>query len=315
MGKGTSEPDYRQWPSDFQACYIPSFGYPSSDVAITAKLQGNNLEPLIPTGRVAVISNTQLNDYLNKITQFDAQQDSMSVYDTPSKDWQKHLLHFGGGDDANQQLVFKSYLNQMANVAEHEKFGGYVDSYFKTSSAPFDPVTLETIRTRLQNGVSVMNFFGHATSAGFEINIDDPINWDNVGKYPLVIGNSCYTGDIFHSGSILSQSEKFVEIPNRGAIGFLSSTSLGFAPYLFYYTNQLYQQFSTISYGKTLGEQIKNTIATVEGMTANQIMETTCTQMVLNGDPLIRVNPHNHPEIELLEANISCPQPSFPGMY
>jgi len=305
VGKGISDVGYRGYPASFQECLIPSFGYPSSDICITAKLESNSLAPLIPTGRIAVKTNQQLTDYLNKVKENLIQQDPYSVYNTPSKDWQKHILHFGGGTGASQQLTLQQYLNQMANIAEYQYFGGYVHSYFKTTTSPFDPATLESIRQRLQNGVSVVNFFDHATSDGFEINIDEPTNWDNAGKYPLIIGNACYTGDIFHAGNVLSTSERFVQVPGEGAIAFMASSTLGFAPYLFYYSREFYRQFSLVNYGGTIGEQIKNTIGIVENLTVNQIMETTCTQIILNGDPLVRLNHHDKPEIELLESNVS----------
>jgi hypothetical protein len=305
MGKGVSTIGHRTDQSSYTLCLIPSFGYPSSDVCILNNMEGNQLAPIIPIGRIAVKTNQELTDYLNKVKENVLQQDPYSVYNTPNKDWQKQILHFGGGTGASQQSQLKGYLEQMAQIATHEYFGGNVQAFYKTTSSPFDPATLESIRQRLQNGVSLVTFFDHATSDGFEINIDEPENWNNSGKYPLILGNACYTGDIFHGGTILSTSEKFVEVPNEGAIAFLSASTLGFAPYLFYFSREFYRQFSLLNYGETLGQQIKNTIDVVENMTLNQIMETTCTQMILNGDPMVRLNPHNRPEIELLETNVS----------
>lgn len=73
-----------------------------------------------------------------------------------------------------------------------------------------------------------MNFFGHAAASnnGFEINIDEASNWENQGKYPFVIGNSCYNGELFKTTP--STSERTVLIPNEGAIGFLSSVFIGY---------------------------------------------------------------------------------------
>jgi hypothetical protein len=113
------------------------------------------------------------------------------VYNTASKDWQKHLLHFAGGGNANEQYIFQTYLNAMADVAEDDRFAGITTRIVKQSANPLTPAQLQAISDRISEGVSVMNFFGHATSSqsGFDINIDNPDQWNNQGRYPLLLPN------------------------------------------------------------------------------------------------------------------------------
>jgi hypothetical protein len=286
--------------------YIPSFGHPSSDACITSNLPGTTKWiPLIPTGRIAASSNQELADYLEKIKQYDINQDQSSVYNSALKDWQKQILHFTGGTDANQQFTFQNYMSTMKGVIENEYFGANVSTTSKTDNNPLNPAELNTLMSRIQEGVSIISFFGHAapTNTGFEINLDEPANWNNFGKYPLILTNSCYNGNIFQSGT--SKSESFVNIPNNGAIGYIGAINLGFSHTLFQYSNELYRQFSTANYGKTLGSQIKATIGALEYPGANLFIESTCLQMALNGDPMLRVNWHGKPEIELTEQNIT----------
>ena len=63
-----------------------------------------------------------------------------------------------------------------------------------------------------------MSYFGHAsaTNSGFEINLDEAVNWGNNGKYPVMLANSCYNGNIFQQSN--SKSEEFVQVANLGAI-------------------------------------------------------------------------------------------------
>jgi len=282
---------------------IPSYGYPSSDVFITAGLADTlKWVPAIPTGRIAANNNTELANYLQKVKTFDLQQDSTSVYNSATKDWQKQVLHFSGGTTAGEQTTFQGYLSNMQHLVENANYGANVTTYRKVNSDPLDPTLLSIVSQQLENGISLMTFFGHASADGFEINVDEPSNWNNTGKYPVVIGNACYTGDIFQNYP--SASEKFVNIPQEGAIAFLSTVKLGFASYLNYYTSELYRQFSQQSYGLTLSEQIRRTIQQLETNGENIITETTCAQMTLHGDPLVKLNWHPHPEIEITQQSI-----------
>lgn len=315
MGKGISiadngypagSPGMRMNAASYAASLIPSFGEPSSDIAITASLQDSVWAPLIPTGRIAVKTNQELMDYLNKIIQYEAQQDSNSVYNSDTKDWQKQIIHFGGGQNASQQSTFQSYLNTMENTIEGANFGGQVMRIYKNSSLPFDPTVLSGVTTRIQEGVSLMTFFGHASANGFDINIDSPSTWGNVGKYPVVIGNSCYTGNMYANTATPTVTEQFINVQNGGAIAFIGAPKDGLDQPLALYTNELYDQFSVANYGKPIAYQIKKAIETIQlsGFTSI-IVEATCEQMNINGDPMLHLNWHPKPEIELTAEAIS----------
>lgn len=308
MGKGLQEasigsiPGYRFNSSLAQQCLIPSFGNPPSDILITAGLDGlTETTPLIPTGRISARTNSELQEYLEKIIDFEAEQDSNHVYDTPSKDWQKHVMHFSGGSDAYQQQDFKNYMNNLKDIIEDSLYGGTTTSLNKVSADPFEPATLNNITERISDGLSLMTYFGHSTgsTSGFEINLDEPENWNNYGKYPLMLVNSCYNGNIFQPNN--SKSEEFVQLSNAGAIGYVASVGLGYDTYLYWYSQELYRQFSFKNYGMPLGKQMQETVRQFEGQ---YWMETTTTQMTLNGDPMMTINSHVAPEIELLEENV-----------
>lgn len=314
LGKGLSEylsnaPQFstRFNPGNFAASLIPSFGHPSSDIAITAGLNGTQWDPLIPTGRIAAKSNEELQNYLNKVIQYESQQvqNDPNNYTTATKDWQKQILHFVGGSDQQQQLLFRSYMDTMKKTIEDSLFAANVTSYYKNSSDPLDPTVISGVTERISNGVSIMNFFGHAAASnnGFEINIDEPANWNNQGKYPVVIGNSCYNGNIFGTG--VSTSEKFVNTSDAGAIAFISSVSVGYDYPLALYSGRLYGHFSKFSYGETIGEQMRRTILYSQIALGNNLLsESTCMQMALHGDPMLRVNWHQRPEIEISAQNM-----------
>lgn len=316
MGKGIREanvsgitvtgPGSRTSPANFALSLIPSFGQPSSDNCITSNLPGTSKwTPLIPTGRVAAKNNQELADYLNKIKAYEANQDQSSVYNSATKDWQKQILHFVGGSDASQQSLFGSYMTTMEGIIENQNYGGNVTTHAKVNDDPLPPSELNDIMTRIQDGVSLISFFGHAapTNTGFELNIDEPSNWNNAGKCPIILTNSCYNGNIFQNG--ISKSEEFVNTPDYGAIGYIGTIGLGIASTLYQYSSELYRQFSISDYSGTLGHQMKSVISTIEYPNANLLVESTCTQMTLNGDPMLKINWHTEPEIEITNQSLT----------
>jgi hypothetical protein len=316
MGKGIREanvsglafngPGGRSNISNYSLNLIPSFGFPSSDNCITSNLPGTTKwTSLIPTGRVVARTNDELANYLEKLILYEQQQDPTSVYNSASKDWQKQVLHFVGGTDISQQTTFQGYMSNLKNTIEQANYGAHVKTVAKTNDDPLPPGELNAIMDRIRDGVSLINFFGHSepTTSGFEINIDEPANWDNYGKYPVMIANSCYNGNIFES--TISKSEQFISTPDFGPIAYLGTVNLGFASTLYQFSNELYKELSVNNYGKTLGEQMHNVVATMETFSTNLFSESTATQMSLNGDPMLRMNPHNKPEIELTEQGVS----------
>lgn len=315
MGKGLQEANIgsslgtRKNTSYFAASLIPSYGQPPSDVAITSGIEpGYEWAPAIPTGRISARTIVELDDYLNKVMEFEQQQDPNSVYNSATKDWQKQIIHFGGGSSTSEQNLFQGYMTGMEYIIEDSLFGGNVMRVYKNNSNPLDPTILASVTDRISEGVSILNYFGHAspTNSGFEINLDDPANWNNSGKYPLMLVNSCYNGNVFQYTP--SKSEEFVQIPNAGAIAYIASTNIGVAQTLDWYSKALYRQISQFNYGKTIGAQMRYNIQAIEPgapLNSNRLYyESTCTQMVLNGDPMIRINHHDNPEIELTVENV-----------
>lgn len=285
------------------ACLVPTFGYPTSDNMITARLEGNLWDPLIPTGRLAAKNNEEVLVYLNKVEAYELQQDPNSYYSVGDKLWQKEILHFGGGANELEQNTFKFYLENYKDDLEDSHFGGHVQSYYKTVSDPVDPAILTTVTDKINSGVSIMTFFGHASADGFDQNIDDPENWNNAGKYPVVVGNACLTGNIFEPSS-LSASEEYVLIAEKGAIVFLANAKQAFSNSLDGYSKVLFQKIAETDYGLSLGDQTQRTIRSIQSDGMSFGLQNVCNQMTLHGDPAIKVNYHEKPELEINHSSI-----------
>ena len=302
---GGAQPGTRKSVLSYETNLVPSFGYPSSDMGFTARLIDNSWAPAIPTGRLAAKDNEEVLSYLDKVKLFEQNQDPNSVYNSATKDWQKHVMHFGGGSSPNEINQLATYLNVLGTKVENNRFGGKTHTYIKQDSNPFNPTVLSQVTNRINDGVSVMTFFSHASGGGFEINIDQPETWQNYGRYPVVIGNSCYTGDMFMQTAI-TPAERFVLVEDKGAIAFISTVKQGIITSLFQHSNQFYNEFCFNSYGENLGTQLSNTASFLFVTYQNNLLiESVAMQMNLHGDPMIRVNHHDRPEIEITPQSVT----------
>jgi len=276
---------------------VPTFGYPGSDMLYTYGLSGTNA-PAVAVGRLAARTDGQVLDYLNKIIEYELAQQ------TP-EEWMKQVLHFGGGSDVSEQNKFRNYLNAYEEIIEDTLYGGFVHEYFKNNSAPIQLSITDSFTSLINNGVSLMTFFGHASGDGFDVSLDEPGNYSNQGKYPILIGNSCYTGSI-HGTTFSSTSEDFVLIADRGMIGFLASVNVGLDLYLHYYTLELYRQFSGDSHRKSLGQAMQNTVETYLALFGanNMFAVATAQTMSLHGDPGIRLNTFDLPDYAIEPTDV-----------
>ena len=287
LGKSISAHFTRTDTEAWGQCLVPTFGFPSSDVLLTAGL--NNAlpyEPALATGRIAAKNGADVTAYLNKLQEYEGNEPAL---------WMKQVLHFGGGQSQGEQQTYLNYLSTYTNTIEDTLFGGTVYTYQKTSSAPIEQTQSAIISDYINNGVSLMTFFGHATGSGFDVSIDDPGSYSNQGKYPFLIGNSCYAGDIHQPpGFGFSQSEEFTLIPNRGTIGFIASVALGIPNQLHTYTDSLYKFIGQRHYGEPVGmsmKQVCHDIYSEDPFRKAVILETT-----LHGDPGLAMNHADLPD-------------------
>jgi hypothetical protein len=275
---------------------VPTFGYPPSDILLTARVPGTiDYEPGIPVGRIAARNNTEVQNYLNKVIQYESH---------PAAMWMKEILHFAGGNNGGEQLQLKYYLSQYEQMLEDTLFGGNVTTFSKTSSAPFQITASDSIRNIIQSGVSMMNFFGHAASSGFDVNLDDPSTYNWNGKYPFLVGNSCFVGDIhLPAGQSISVSENFTLRPYMGTIGFLAQVGAGLPPVIYTYTSAFMRHVSQLSYGKSVGYQIQQAIKSTQVSTYD-LLKHTSLEMTLHGDPAVKIHSHEKPDYAITQAGV-----------
>jgi len=294
LGKAIHCSHFRKDTVNYEKCLVPSFGNPSSDILLTAGINGTSYEPAIPTGRLAANTTTEVENYYLKVVDYENNEVA---------EWMKNISHFGGGGSANEQAVFADYLTQYESIIEDTLFGGFVTSFYKTSSATMQISQAQAVKERINNGVTLMTFFGHGSSIGFDINIEDPKFFANYRKHPLIIANSCLAGDIHQASEGLS--EKWVLIKDLGSIGFLATVDLSYDNSLHLYSTELYKNISYKNYGKPIAKCIQETIKELQINNTYYNYINTYLGFTLHGDPAIVLNSQPKPDLVITPADIS----------
>jgi len=304
IGKSVKSSESRRSLTAFHENLVPSYGDPASDNMLTAGLNGTYYEPLVPTGRLAAKNGTEVNLYREKVEEHESH--SSDAFGASA--WMKNLLHFAGGSTANESGGYLNNLNNYKAAIEDTLFGGNVTSYSKSSAAPIQQSLTDSIKNMIGEGVSMMTFFGHAsTSGGFDINIDHPSTWPNQnGKYPLVMGLACHAGDL-HTALANSTSEEYVLIEDKGAIAFFAGVDLGTPSPLNVYASEFYKNLAYKNYKGSLGRSIKNTILATQSPFSpiSLYQNSTALSMALHGDPAISLNGFEFPDYMIQNSSVS----------
>ncbi len=294
IGKGREYPDIRrpdQLASEQATFFIPSFGFPASDNLLSAEL--GNVTPLLSTGRLAAISESEVAIYLEKLIEVEAQI-ALSDQTIEDREWMKQVMHLGGGGSAGEQFSIQRNLARLEATIESSEMGANVTSFFKTSSDPIESSQQDDIFNRINDGTAIITFYGHSSSQGFDFSIDDPDNYFNRGKYPYMLSLGCYSGDAFTKSR--SISERFIFLPNKGAVAFAASKGVGFIGALGSFADELYRLTANEEYGNGIGDALRKNIESFSNTSARSIA-ILLEQFAISGDPAYRLHPHPGPDL------------------
>ena len=272
------------------SAFLPTFGFPGSDNLLVS--YPGTVVPQVAVGRIVATEASQVAIYLDKIQQ---QEAALSLPQTiEDRAWLKRIIHLGGGGNIGEQNSIISGLRGMENAATDGNFAANVNSFFKSSTDDIQTSISAGIFDKINEGASMLTFFGHSSPGTFDFDIDNPESYRNQGKYPLMISLGCYSGDQFTSAQ--SVGERFVFYDQKGAVGFAASRGIGFITALSLYGQQLYGFLSGDLYGRTFGEIIKETnrrYSTNLGLE----MRTLVEQFSLQGDPALRFAAPEAPDL------------------
>ena len=268
--------------------YIPTHGEPGAD-NIMFSIEENTY-PEIGVGRLAVNDTEQIRTYLEKMTIYV----NNGVYQQSIEDkaWMKKVIHLSGGDAVLQESI-RIWLKNMEEVIESSTFGATVKTFRKTSSDPIQTALSESIIKEVNDGCSILTFFGHSAVGTFDFSIEEPEKFDNEGKTPLIISLGCHSGNIHTKTPGIS--ENFVLVPEKGAIAFLASSGTAYVSPQYFHGLDFYSSKGNDKYGKAVGTILKEVM---EGRTNNDDFQilTLQQQLTFHGDPALVINSFEGPD-------------------
>ncbi len=313
IGKGLDYVSYTNYKSDINTpkiAMIPTFGWPPSDNLLTSSRTANT--PRIPIGRLSAITGTEVGDYLNKVQQMDSAR-TLAPQTFAGKGWMKNIAQLTGalvGEEALYGSITAFYQTYQGYM-EDTLYGAKTYNFDINTGSSNAIGTTKSIDNMFNEGLSMLTYFGHSSPNKIEFNLDNPQNYNNTGKYPLIIVNGCEAGDLFLFDTLRAISkgtisDKFVFAPNKGSIGFISSTHFGLAQELHYFTTDFNRYLAGPMYGKGVGDIMKSTMV---NMMANYSYDyaarTHAEQITYHGDPAIKLNTHLKPDYTTLDSLIT----------
>jgi flagellar hook assembly protein FlgD len=296
IGKGVSYNVYRVFegvPDLAKLDLVPTFGYPASDILLSA--EGGSSIPKTPIGRISVINKEELAAYLNKVKEFENVQQNVSSPIIEDMAWRKNIVHVTGASDDITTAILQTANEGFRRIIEDTLYGGKVYSFSKSSSESVQQLNGSQLSGLFEKGLGIITYFGHSSASTLEFNLDNPQNYNNPGKYPIMIVMGCNAGN-FYSYNIArlstkeTISERYVLAPQRGSVAFLASTHLGIVHYLDIYNTRNYQSISYRNYGATIGEIMDDAIVRVFASTTENdfYARFQCEQFTLHGDPALK---------------------------
>lgn len=317
IGKGLDYNAYRLNETDpvvEQTSLVQTFGIPGSDNLLSS----NDYDPVpaTPIGRLSAISTKEVGDYFAKVKQYEqAQQDPIQT--VANKGWMKNVLQLAGVNDATLGVTLEGYLKNYKSIISDSAFGANVTNYSKSGDASDYQREVVNFTQTFNNGSALVMYFGHSSSTNLDFSLDNPANYNNAGRYPMFIVNGCLAGNIFDYSSsrpttLSTISEKFVLQPQRGAIGYLSTSSFGVVDYLNTFTTEFYNSMSKRQYGKGFGIVVQDAISSalnIRGV-SDFYARIHAEQYTFHGDPALRMNTFAKPDYALQSPDVTI-NPSF----
>lgn len=278
VGRGVSFPDVLKTWQDRDL--VPTFGYPGSDVLLSAGLGGvNENVSTFKTGRLNVTTNQQVINYLTKVKEQELAAPSLAM---------KRFLHLSGGESKDEIATLKNDLLFLAPLIADSFLGGNVSAISKQTDNPVENVD---ISKPVNEGVGMITFLGHASPTVPDLNIgfvsSPTAKIANKKQYPFMFFNGCGVGNVFYRYETLSTD--WLLTPDKGSVGILANSFWSYTGVSNKYLEVLYKTMFNDStmLGKPIGNIIKKTAEKITSQPISTFTEADLHQLVYQGDPAV----------------------------
>ncbi|WP_020607020.1 C25 family cysteine peptidase [Spirosoma spitsbergense] len=272
---------------------VPTIGYPGSDILLSAGLSGQAPNtPAIPTGRLNVTTNEQVFTYLTKVKRLESA--------TPNGLWRKKIIHISGGKSEDEAQSLRATMSDLGDIFTGGLLGGEVASFSKSN--PYEVIEPVNIAPIVNEGVSLITFFGHAGPAITDMNFgfaSPPQNGFRNPFYPLMIFNGCGVGEIFSRFNTLSTD--WLLAPDKGSAVVLAHSYYSYEAPTARYLTELYSALfaNPITLGMAFGSVQQQVNAALEKNGVGAFDIAVLLQMILQGDPALSLYPLPNPDFSV----------------
>lgn len=285
LGKGRTYNELRT-PAQLSAAtnfYLPTYGFPASDFSFSC--WPGTLEPTLSTARFPAESLAEVENYLIKVRTTERGLQDPSTEDLV---WRQRFLHLGGGNEPNQQSRIRQRLKQYATELENSPKSGEGFEAYRISNVPVETSQLDDIFGVINDGVGLVNFFGHSSQGVLGFNIDNPSRYQNSETLPVFFAMGCLAGDVHRAGKGIS--EGFVNQRNGGMIFAAASLSESFESDAGILIGDVYQYWSEPWSGDpTVGRILTDALAQYGRRSTSDRNGYVTEQFQLIGDPAVRL--------------------------
>jgi hypothetical protein len=317
VGRGMAYTDYRANQGDpitEQLNLVPTFGFPASD-AMLASANGAGSVNLIPIGRLGAVKGTEVEDYLNKLKDYELVQQTAPNL-VAERGWRKNIIHITGATEPFLEAVLCNYMAFYQQSISDTLFGANVYRFCSSTIDQNNQVSSNLFPQLFSNGIGVLTYFGHSSASTLGFNLDDPSVYTNQSKYPVMYVNGCYAGNYFTydparvtGGKTLS--ENYVFIKNKGAIAFVASSHYGVVNYLNILLSDLYDFMGHTDYGKSIGTiQADAGKKVLAQLPSDFLARCQTEQMGIHGDPAITISDEKLADYDVESSTVQI-NPTF----
>lgn len=276
-----------------RADQIPSYGRPVSDFWYGLLDDEKDLiTPELIVTRMPALTGAELSVLVDKIITADT-----SAW-TPR---QRMFLYAGGG---KPEESFCDIFGRMLR----DEFGSGVD--FTAPPLCIDTLVVckefveqpgRVIRSHINEGVALINFFGHGGTESFDIEDWTVSQLANEGRYPVLATFSCLTGG-YASPSTTCENAKYLFEPKKGVAAAIGTTGLQYvstADFLLYRVHEVLAASKRRAVGE-LTYEAKRSMALLNTTFGNNATYQFCVL----GDPFTRIRIDTAVEVSLPRQSV-----------
>ncbi len=277
---------------------VPAIGVPGADALFSNGITGDGFYPDIPTGRVSASTAQELQNYLDKVVEYEMSPDSIVA-------WRKNVLHISGGGTEREQTEYRDILAVNGIKMQGPQLGASIKSFAKSLNVPTQLDLKDQIVTEQNRGISLVSFYGHASLTILDVDIGSINDLNNNTKYPFYYFSGCNVGnatevDPLNGGVIYAKD--YLCTARKGAIGWVAHSNISFTGFLAPIINTFYTKYTNTSYGESMGRIMNDVCKQLSN--GSNITKSHNLQWVLQGDPAVKPYSPSLPDYTITGADI-----------